>query len=114
MVKSAVKSVSCFVRVLQALLISAVLLTPALGQIHKTLHALHDGPTSDKVLFSDHAKGSLACQALDHLGSGEALQTAAAVLAEIRPIESPQWPLIEKSVQAPVLFFSARAPPLFL
>jgi len=117
MVKSAVKSVSCFVRVLQALLISAVLLTPALGQIHKTLHALnalHDGPTSDKVLFSDHAKGSLACQALDHLGSGEALQTAAAVLAGTKSIESPQWPLIEKSLQAPVLFFSARAPPLFL
>lgn len=114
MVKSAVKSVSCFVRVLQALLISAVLLSPALGQIHKTLHALYDGPTPDKVLFSDHAKGSLACQSLDHLGSGEALQTAAAVSAGIRPIESPQWPLIEKSLQAPVLFFSARAPPLFL
>lgn len=114
MVKSAVKSVSCFARVLQALLISAVLLSPALGQIHKTLHAPHDGPTSDKVLFSDHAKGSLACQALDHLSSGEALQTAAAVLAGIGPIESPQWPLIEKSLQAPVLFFSARAPPLFL
>jgi len=114
MVKSAVKSVSCFVRVLQALLISAVLLSPALGQIHKTLHAQHDGSTSDKVLFSDHAKGSLACQALDHLGSGEAIQTAAAVLAGIRPIENPQWPLIEKSLKAPVLFFSARAPPLFL
>ena len=70
--------------------------------------------TSEKVLFSDHAKDSLACQALDHLGSGEALQSAAATMASLRPIDGLQWPLIEKNLQAPVLFFSARAPPLFL
>jgi hypothetical protein len=106
--------VSYFVRLLQALFISAVLLAPALGQIHKTVHALDDSPTSEQELFSEHEKGSVACQALDHLGSGEALQSAAASMASLRPIDVLQWPLIEKSLQAPVLFFSARAPPLFL
>ncbi len=108
------KPVSYFGRLLQALFISAVLLAPALGQIHKTLHALHESPTSDQVIFSEHAKDSLECQALDHLGSGEALQSAAVIVASVRPIDGLQWPLIEKSLQAPVLFFSARAPPLFL
>ena len=108
------KPVSYFVRLLQALFISAVLLAPALGQIHKTVHALDDCPPSEQVLFSEHAKNSLECQALDHLGSGEALQSAAATMASLRPIDGLQWPLIEKSLQAPVLFFSARAPPLFL
>jgi hypothetical protein len=106
--------VSYFVRLLQALFICAVLLAPALGQIHKTVHALDDCPPSEQVLFSEHAKDSLECQALDHLGSGEALQSAAATMASLRPIDGLQWPLIEKSLQAPVLFFSARAPPLFL
>jgi len=109
-----VKPVSYFVRLLQALFICAVLLAPALGQIHKTVHARHDSSNSEKVLFSEHAKDSLACQALDHLGSGEALQSAAVILASVRPIDGLPWPLIEKSLQAPVLFFSARAPPLFL
>jgi hypothetical protein len=45
--KRAVKPVSYFVRLLQALFISAVLLAPAIGQIHKTVHALDDCPTSD-------------------------------------------------------------------
>ena len=110
----AVKPVSYFVRLLQALFISAVLLAPAIGQIHKTVHALDDRPTSEKVLFSAHEKGSVVCQALDHLGSGEALQSAVAIVASVRPIDGLQWPLIEKSLQAPVLFFAARAPPLFL
>jgi hypothetical protein len=35
-------------------------------------------------------------------------------VASVRPTDGLQWPLIEKSLQAPVLFFSARAPPLFL
>jgi len=109
-----VKPVSYFVRLLQALFICAVLLAPALGQIHKTVHALDDCPPSEQVLFSEHAKDSLECQALDHLGSGEALQSAAIIVASVRPIDGMQWPLIEKSLQAPVLFFSARAPPLFL
>jgi hypothetical protein len=109
-----VKPVSYFVRLLQALFICAVLLAPALGQIHKTVHALDDRPPSEQVLFSEHAKDSLECQALDHLGSGEALQSAAVIVARVRPIDGLQWPLIEKSLQAPVLFFSARAPPLFL
>ena len=108
------KPVSYFVRLLQALFISAVLLAPALGQIHKTVHALDDCPPSEQVLFSEHAKDSLECQALDHLGSGEALQSAAVIVACVRPIDGLQWPLIEKRLQAPVLFFSARAPPLFL
>ena len=108
------KPLSYFVRLLQALFISAVLFAPALGQIHKTVHARHDSLTSEKVIFSDHAKDSLACQALDHLGSGEALQSAAATMASLRPIDGLQWPLIEKNLQAPVLFFSARAPPLSL
>ena len=112
--KRAVKPVSYFVRLLQALFISAVLLAPALGQIHKTVHALDDCPPSEQVLFSEHAKDSLECQALDHLGSGEALQSAAVIVASVRPIDGLQWPLIEKSLQAPVLFFSARAPPLLL
>ncbi len=112
--KRAVKPVSYFVRLLQALFISAVLLAPAIGQIHKAVHALDDGPSSDKVLFSEHEKGSVVCQALDHLGSGEALQSAAVITASLRALDGLQWPLIEKSLQAPVLFFAARAPPLFL
>ena len=108
------KPVSYFVRLLQALFICAVLLAPALGQIHKTVHAFDDRPPSEQVLFGEHAKDSLECQALDHLGSGEALQPAAIIVASVRPIDGLQWPLIEKSLQAPVLFFSARAPPLFL
>ena len=108
------KPVSYFVRLMQALFICAVLLAPALGQIHKTVHALDDCPPSEQVLFSEHAKDSLECQALDHLGSGEALQSAVLIVASVRPIDGIQWPLIEKSLQAPVLFFSARAPPLFL
>jgi hypothetical protein len=74
---------------LQALLISAVMLAPAWGQIHKTIHGLKSNVASEQSLFSEHAEGSVVCQALDHLGSGDTAQTLAHS-------------------------FSARAPPAFL
>jgi hypothetical protein len=67
-----VKLQSFFVRVIQALLISAVLVAPAIGRVHQILHAHDCDLEVQSVLFSDHEEGSLSCVALDHLGSGEA------------------------------------------
>jgi hypothetical protein len=120
----------------QALLISAVMLAPVWGQIHKIVHGpalLHnfsndqardhahdhahdsaDDHEAEHGLMSDHEEGSLLCLALDHLASGEGLQTqdTSVGILEFTPsylsIESK--PLFSELLLA----FSARAPPAFL
>ena len=109
-----VKRSSLFVRVLQALLASAVLLAPAFGRVHQILHAHDDHQLAQTDLFSEHEEGSLSCLALDHLGSGEAPVSHDVVHATLRPVAQYAWVFIEKRTQAPVHFFSARAPPNFL
>ncbi len=116
----------------QALLISAVMLAPVFGQIHKVVHGpgvlynlsndqahdhAHDSADDHEVehgLLSDHEEGSLLCLALDHLASGEGLQTqdTSVGILEFTPlylaVESE--PLFSERLLA----FSARAPPAFL
>ena len=60
-------------RFLQALLISAVMLAPALGQIHKTIHGQTSHHVVENDVLCDHEEGSLVCLALDHLASGDGL-----------------------------------------
>jgi hypothetical protein len=110
----------------QALLISAVMLAPVWGQIHKTIHGFaqqndvghdhdHDHDHgNDHDLFSDHETGSLLCLSLDHLASGEGLQSVCttAAVAECLPLyfsfeSKPVFP--ER-----LLAFAARAPPVSL
>ena len=111
-------------RFLQALLISAVMLAPALGQIHKTIHGFaqqhdvghdHDHDHgNDHDLFSDHEEGSLVCLALDHLASGDGLQSACTtlVIAQTQPFYSSVE--CKPCFTQLLLAFSARAPPVFL
>ncbi len=99
---------------LQALLISAVMLAPVWGQIHKTIHGLKSTAFSEQSLFSEHTEGSLVCQALDHLASDEGPQSAALTLQ----FEQPEALFIsgqfaQRNV-ALTLAFSARAPPTSL
>ncbi len=108
------------------------MLAPVWGQIHKIVHGpalLHNlsndhahDHASDSAgdheaqhgFFSDHEEGSLLCLALDHLASGEGLQTqdTSVGILEFTPlylsIESA--PLFSELL----LVFSARAPPAFL
>ena len=97
-----------------SLLVSAVLLAPAFGRVHQILHAHDDHQLAQTDLFSEHEEGSLSCLALDHLGSGEAPVSHDVVHATLRPVAQYAWVFIEKRTQAPVHFFSARAPPNFL
>jgi hypothetical protein len=96
---------------LQALLISAVMLAPVWGQIHKTIHGLKSTAVSEQSLFSEHTEGSLVCQALDHLASDEGPQSAALTLQ----FEQPEALFISGQFAqrdvALTLAFSARAPP---
>ena len=112
----------------QALLISAVMLAPVWGQIHKIVHGpalLHnlsndhehesaDYHAAEHGLFSDHEEGSLLCLALDHLASGEGLQTqdTSVGILEFTPLylSVESAPLFSELLLA----FSARAPPAFL
>ena len=114
----------------QALLISAVMLAPVWGQIHKIVHGpavlhnlsndhdhAHDSPEDHEAehgLFSDHEEGSLLCLALDHLASGEGLQTqdTSVGILEFTPLylSVESAPLFSELLLA----FSARAPPAFL
>lgn len=120
----------------QALLISAVMLAPVWGQIHKIVHGpalLHnlsndhahdhehdhehdsaDHHEAEHGLFSDHEEGSLLCLALDHLASGEGLQTqdTSVGILEFTPLylSVKSAPLFSELLLA----FSARAPPAFL
>jgi len=109
-----VKLQSFFVRVIQALLISAVLVAPAIGRVHQILHAHDCDLEVQSVLFSDHEEGSLSCVALDHLGSGEAPIGHHVSFAASQAVFFYQWVLFEKSIQTPAHCFSARAPPFFL
>ena len=99
---------------LQALLISAVMLAPVWGQIHKTIHGLKSTAVSEQSLFSEHTEGSLVCQALDHLASDEGPQSAALKLQ----FEQPEALFISGQFAqrdvALTLAFSARAPPTSL
>ena len=100
--------------VLQALLISAVMLAPVWGQIHKTIHGLHTKVSAEQSLFSEHTEGSLLCLALDHLASGDGLQTAITFIDFTQPEDrylSVQW--VQRDVSL-TLAFSARAPPVNL
>jgi len=112
----------------QALLISAVMLAPVWGQIHKTIHGFaqqndvghdhdhdHDHDHgNDHDLFSDHETGSLLCLSLDHLASGEGLQSVCTTAAVAECL-----PLYFSFESKPVFFerllaFAARAPPVSL
>ena len=98
----------------QALLISALMLAPALGQIHKTIHGQTSHPVAKQDLFSDHTEGSLVCLALDHLASGEGLPSACPPIAivQTQPLYfSDECKLCFSEL---LLAFSARAPPLVL
>ena len=120
----------------QALLISAVMLAPVFGQIHKVVHGpgvlynlsndqahdhahdhAHNSADDHEAghgLFSDHEEGSLLCLALDHLASGEGLQTqdTSVGILEFTPLylSVESAPLFSELLLA----FSARAPPAFL
>ena len=108
------KQPSFVVRVLQALLVSALLLAPAFGRVHQIVHAHEGHQQVQTALFSEHQEGSLSCWALDHLGSGEAPVGHVVWVATLRPVSNPLWVFLEKSTQTPFNFFSARAPPNFL
>ena len=106
------------------------MLAPVWGQIHKIFHGPavlhnlsndhdhgHDSAEDHEAehgLFSDHEEGSLLCLALDHLASGEGLQTqdTSVGILEFTPlylsVES------ESLFSERLLAFSARAPPTFL
>jgi hypothetical protein len=99
---------------LQALLISAVMLAPAWGQIHKTIHGLKSNVASEQSLFSEHAEGSVVCQALDHLGSGEAAPAFEVQGSSTEPASNVRWAFTAPRVETLTLSFSARAPPAFL
>ena len=99
---------------LQALLISAVMLAPVWGQIHKTIHGLKSTAVSEQSLFSEHTEGSLVCQALDHLASDDGLQAAVASLEFAPPFVSVVASHSAYHDEALTLAFSARAPPKYL
>ena len=100
--------------VLQALLISAVMLAPVWGQIHKTVHGLKSTAVSEQSLFSDHQEGSLVCFALDHLASDDGLQATVISLDFVPPFVSVLTRQSEHRDDDLALAFSARAPPPFL
>jgi len=99
---------------LQALLISALLLAPLWGQIHKTVHGIKSNPVSEQSLFSDHPEGSLVCFALDHLASDDGLQATVISLDFVPPFVSVLTRQSEHRDDDLALAFSARAPPPFL
>ena len=100
--------------VLQALLISAVMLAPVWGQIHKTVHGLKSTAVSEQSLFSDHQEGSLVCFALDHLATDDGLQATVISLDFVPPFVSVLTRQSEHRDDDLALAFSARAPPPFL
>jgi hypothetical protein len=109
---------------LQVLLISALMIASAWGQIHKIIHGpsvLHNlghdhdhHHETEHVLFSDHEEGSLLCLALDHLASGEGLQTLCTSVAIVEA--NPLYFSVESEpvFSERLLAFSARAPPASL
>ena len=108
------------------------MLAPVWGQIHKIVHGpavLHNlsndhhhdhahahahDHEAEHGLFSDHEEGSLLCLALDHLASGEGLQTqdTSVGILEFTPLYLLVQP--EPLFSERLLAFSARAPPAFL
>jgi hypothetical protein len=100
--------------VLQALLISAVMLAPVWGQIHKTIHGIQTKVSSEQSLFSEHTEGSLLCLALDHLASGDGLQTAITFIDFTQPEARFVSVQLAQRVATLTPAFSARAPPVNL
>ena len=114
----------------QALLISAVMLAPVFGQIHKIVHGpavlhnlsndhhhAHESADHDEAehgLFSDHEEGSLLCLALDHLASGDGLQTLSTSVAIVESKPLYLSVEFEPVFSELLLAFSARAPPVHL
>ncbi len=96
---------------LQALLISAVMLAPVWGQIHKTVHGINTHIASEQTLFSEHAEGSLVCQALDHLASDNGLQMALQSIEAAQPDALFLSRQFAQHVATLTLAFTARAPP---
>lgn len=99
---------------LQALLISAAMLAPALGQIHKTIHGSTSHHVAEQDLFSDHDEGSLVCLALDHLASGEGIQSVCIAVAIVQTQPLHFSVKCEPCFSELLLAFSARAPPVLL
>jgi len=99
---------------LHALLLSAVLLAPVWGLVHKTVHGLKSSAVTEQVLFSDHAEGSVVCQALDHLGASDGLRAVVPnLLVQARPTEI-SWQIVQSIVLRQSASFEARGPPTFL
>lgn len=101
----------CF---LQALLISAVMIAPVWGQIHKTIHGIKSTDIEGPSLFSEHSEGSLVCQALDHLATDEGPQLVAYQIQFEQPevlFTACQFTPRDVALK---LAFSARAPPTSL
>jgi hypothetical protein len=100
--------------VLQALLVSAVMLAPVWGHIHKTIHGLQSKVSTAQSLFSEHTEGSLVCLALDHLASADGLQSARTSVEVVQP----EAFFMSSQYAQPAAFltraFSARAPPVGL
>jgi hypothetical protein len=95
-------------------LISALLLAPVWGQIHKTVHGIKSNTVAEQSLFSDHLEGSLVCFALDHLASDDGLQATVISLDFVPPFVSVLTRQSEHRDDDLALAFSARAPPPFL
>jgi hypothetical protein len=85
-----------------------------LGQIHKTIHGQTSHHDAKQDLFSEHTEGSLVCLALDHLASGESLQSVCTPVAIVQT--QPSYFSVECKLcfSELLLAFSARAPPVFL
>ncbi|NDB43284.1 MAG: hypothetical protein EB032_01910 [Betaproteobacteria bacterium] len=99
---------------LQALLISAVMIAPVWGQIHKTIHGIKSTDIEGPSLFSEHSEGSLVCQALDHLATDEGPQLVAYQIQFEQPeVFFTACQFTPRDV-ALTLAFSARAPPTSL
>ena len=99
---------------LHALLLSAVLLAPVWGLVHKTVHGLKSSAVTEQVLFSDHAEGSVVCQALDHVGTGDALGVFTPTFQVDAMPSQVNWPVVHAKVFSQTHSFEARGPPAFL
>ncbi len=95
----------------QALLLSALMMAPVWGQIHKTVHGLQVKNSQEQSLFSEHVEGSVVCQALDHLGTGDGLQTFDAPSCVFKTPAHLDETLLEFERSRSSLSYAARAPP---
>jgi hypothetical protein len=89
-------------------------LHPLWGKIHKTIHGQTSHHVVENDVLCDHGESSLVCLALDHLASGEGLQSACTtlVIAQAQPFYASVE--CKPCFTQLLLAFSARAPPAFL